>query len=81
MRAQRLLEGSDVGKILPLANPDVHQQLRIERGPLRQLGQGFPGTADQGHQLQRGDEPVSRGIVVEEDDMSRLLSAKVVVLG
>ena len=59
-------------------DPDIEQHLREALEVARQLGEHALLAAHDGEHLERGDQAVARGVVVEEEDVARLLAAQVV---
>ena len=54
----------------------VHERLRQHLHDRRQLREGFPGFHYHLQEMQRAEQTVSRRILIQENDMSRLFAAE-----
>ena len=74
---QRLAHFRDRLDVLLLAHAHVPQHLRVHEQLAPQLRQRAARVPDDLQDLERGEEAVARGLVVEEDDVAALLTAQV----
>src|SRR5919106_2469151 len=74
---QRLAHFRDRLDVLLLAHAHVPQHLRVHGQLAPQLRQRAARVPDDLQDLERGEEAVARGLVVEKDDVAALLTAQV----